>query len=62
MTTAKSMLMKEVDLGSWEDVEAELPQYAAMDLSQFKVQKGKPLSKKFKVNLLNLLDHRENIC
>lgn len=61
-STAKSMLMKEVELDTWEKVEEELPQYANMDLSRFKVKKGKPLPKKFKVSYsASLFDSISNI-
>ena len=49
VSTVQSSLMKEVELGTWAEVEAELPHYANMDLSKLKLQKGKPLPKNFKV-------------
>ena len=54
-SAAKTMLMREVKLNTWEEVESELPQYASMDLSKFKLQKGKPFPKKFKVSCVTMI-------
>lgn len=53
-SAAKNMLMKEVELDTWEEMETELPHYASIDLSKYKVQKGKPVPKKFKVGCIGV--------
>ena len=50
--------MKEVSLDTWEEVEATIPDFAQADvLAKFKLQKGKPPPKSFKVSLLSILQN-----
>ena len=42
------MFMKEVELKTWKEAETLLPEFA-IKVDKFRVQRGKPLSKGFKV-------------
>ena len=55
VAAAKVALMREVELETWEEVEASIPEFAKIDeLAKFKLHKGKPLSKSFMVSILPL--------
>lgn len=50
VTTAKQLLLQEVALQTWEQVETSIPEFASEDvLGKFQLQKGKPPPKSFKV-------------
>ena len=44
LTTAKAALMKEVDMETWDEVEAAIPEFSRSEaLQKFHLQKGKSL-------------------
>lgn len=50
ISAAKEALLKEVEIETWEEAEDMIPEFAKEDfLSEFELQKGKPLPKHFKV-------------
>lgn len=50
LATAKAALMKEVEMETWDEVEAAIPEFSkGKDLQKFRLQKGKPLPQDFKV-------------
>ena len=51
ISAAKAALLKEVEIETWEEAKNVIPEFAKEDvLTQFEVQKGKPLPKRFKVS------------
>ena len=50
LSASKEAFLKEVELDTWAETQARIPQFAKLDLlGKFKVVKGKPLPKSFKV-------------
>ena len=58
LSASKEAFIKEVELGTWAEAQIQIPQFAKLDLLQkFKVLKGKPLPKSFKVCATLLVTH-----
>ena len=47
---AKELLLKELNLKTWEEAEAAVPEFTKEGVQKFEIKKGKPLPSNFKVS------------